>query len=60
MQLEAAHAGEITKMLEYVDRKEDPLIQFVRTHQHNADSAVLRTARYFQTEIQREKNEGEE
>ena len=34
MQLEAAHAVEITKLMEYVDRKEDPLIQVVRTHQH--------------------------
>jgi iron-sulfur cluster repair protein YtfE (RIC family) len=49
MQLEAAHAVEITKMVEYVDRKEDPLIQVVRTHQHNTDSAVLQTARYLKT-----------
>ena len=33
MQLEAAHAGEITKLVEYVDKKEDPLIQVVRTRQ---------------------------
>jgi len=46
MQLEAAHAGEITKLVEYVDRKEDPLIQVVRTHQH---SAALQTARCFKT-----------
>ena len=26
----------------------------VRTHQHNTDSAVLQTARYFKTEVQRE------
>jgi len=45
MQLEAAHAVEITKLAEYVDRKEDPLIQIVRTHQHNTDSVVLQTAR---------------
>ena len=45
MQLEVAHAVEITKLVEYVDRKEDPLIQVVRTHQHNTDSAVLQTAR---------------
>ena len=32
MQLEAAHAVEITKLVEYVDRKEDPLIQVVRTN----------------------------
>jgi hypothetical protein len=54
MQLEAAHAVEIKKLVEYVDRKEDPLIQVVRTHQHNNDSAVLQTARYIQTEVQRE------
>ena len=53
MQLEAAHAVEITKLMEYVDRKEGPLIQVVRTHQHNTDSAVLQTARYLRTEVQR-------
>jgi len=54
MQLEAAHAEEITKLMEYVDRKEDPLIQVVRTHQHNTNSAVLQTARYLKAEVQRE------
>jgi len=54
MQLEAAHAVEITKLVEYVHRKEDPLIQTVRTHQHNTDSAVLQTARYLKTKVQRE------
>jgi len=54
MQLEAAHAVEITKLVEYVDRKEDPLIQFVRTHQHNTDSAVLQTARCLKTEVKNE------
>ena len=29
MQLEAAHAVEITKLVEYVDRKEDPLILII-------------------------------
>jgi hypothetical protein len=43
MQLEAAHAVEITKLVEYVDRKEDPLIQVVRTHQHITNAAVLQT-----------------
>jgi hypothetical protein len=55
MQLEAAHAVEITKLVEYVDRKDDLLTQVVRTHQHNTDSAVLQTARCLKTEIQREK-----
>ena len=54
MQLEAAHAVEITKLMEYVDRKEDPLIQVVRTHQHNTESAVLQTARYLKAQVQRE------
>ena len=39
MQLEAAHAVEITKLMEYVDRKEDPLIQVVRT-QHQLSSVT--------------------
>ena len=34
--------------------KEDPLIQVVRTHQHNTDSAVLQTARCLKTEVQKE------
>jgi len=51
MQLEAAHAVEITKLVEYVDRKEDPLIQVVRTHQHNTDSAVLQTVICLKTEV---------
>ena len=54
MQLEAANAVETTKLMEYVDMKEDPLIQVVRTHQHNTDSAVLQTARCFMAEVQRE------
>ena len=45
MHLEAAHAVEITQLAEYVDRKEDPLIQVVRTHQHITDSAMLQAAR---------------
>ena len=60
MQLEAAHAVEITKLVEYVDRTEDPLIQVVRTHQHNTDSAVLETARCLKTEVQREKRKMKE
>ena len=54
MLLESGHAIEITKLVEYVGRKEDPLIQVVRIHQHNTDSAVLQTARCLKTEVQRE------
>ena len=55
MQLEADHAVEMTKLMEYVDRKEDPLIQVVITHQHNTNSAVLQIARYLKAEVQRKK-----
>jgi hypothetical protein len=54
MQLEAAHAVKITKLLKYVNRKKDPLLQVVRTHQNNINSVVLQTARCLETEIQRE------
>ena len=54
MQLETAHAVEITKLMEYVDRKEDPLMQVVRTHQQSTSSAVLQTARHLKAEVQRE------
>ena len=40
--------------MEYVDRKEDPPIKVVRTHQYNSNSAVLQTARCLETEVQRE------
>ena len=53
MQLEEAYTVPIIKLVEYVDRKEDPLIQFVRTHQHNINSAVLQTARCLKTAVQR-------
>jgi hypothetical protein len=33
--------------VEYVKSKEDPLIQIVRTHQHNTNSALLQTANKF-------------
>ena len=54
MQLEAAYAVEITKLMEYVDTKEDPLIQVVKTHEHNTHSAVLQTARCLKADVQRE------
>ena len=54
MQFEAAHAVKISKLVEYVDRKVGPLIQVVRTHQHNIDSASLQTARRLKPEVQRE------
>jgi len=60
VQLEAAHAVEITKLAEYVDRKLGPLIQVVRTHQHNTDCVVLQTARCLKTEVQKERRKMKE
>ena len=54
MRLETADTVEIKKLVEYVDRKEDPLIQVVRTCQHNTDSAVFQTAICLKAEVQRE------
>jgi len=54
MQLEEAYAVEITKLVKYVESKEDPLIHIVRTHQHDINSAVLQTARNLKTGVQRE------
>jgi hypothetical protein len=42
LKLEDAHVEEITKLKEYVDSTEYPLIQIVRTcHQHTTNSAML-------------------
>jgi hypothetical protein len=54
MLLEEAYAVVMTKLVEYGDRKEDPLIQICRTHQCNINSAVLQTARCLKTAVQRE------
>jgi iron-sulfur cluster repair protein YtfE (RIC family) len=53
MQLEEAYIIEITKLMEYVDSTEDPLIQIVRTHQNNTKSATVLTASSLGTELQK-------
>ena len=53
MQLEAAYMVEITKPVECVDRKEEPLKQNVRKHQHNTDSAELQTAGHLKAEVRK-------
>jgi hypothetical protein len=40
--------------VEYVESKEDPLIQIVRTHKHNTNSALLQTANKFKKSFQSE------
>jgi hypothetical protein len=51
MQLEEAYTKEITKLVQYVDRKKDPLIKIVGMHQHNINSAMLQTARCLKIRI---------
>jgi hypothetical protein len=53
MQLEEVCTIEITKLMEYVDSTEDPLIQIVRTHQNNFKSAMVLPARSLRTELQK-------
>jgi hypothetical protein len=53
MQLEEADIIEITKLMEYVDSTEDPLMQIVTTHQNNNNTAMARTARSLKRELQK-------
>ena len=53
MKLEEAYTLPIINLAENIDRKEDPLIQFVRMHQHNMNSAVLQKARCGNTSKQK-------
>jgi hypothetical protein len=40
-------------VVDYVDSKEELLIQNVRTHQHNINSTMLQTARRLKRQLQR-------
>jgi hypothetical protein len=52
--VEGAYIAETLNLVEYVENKEDPLIQIVRTHQHNTNSALLQTANTFKKSFQSE------
>jgi hypothetical protein len=54
MQVEGAYIAETVNLVEYAESKEDPLIQIVRTHQHNTNSALLQTANKFKKSFQSE------
>jgi hypothetical protein len=54
MQAEGAYVVETLNLVEYVESKEDPLIQIVRTHQHNTNLALLQTANKFKKSFQSE------
>jgi hypothetical protein len=53
MQLQETYAVEITPVVEYVDSKEDQLIQIIRTYQQNINSSMSQTARCLKTGLQR-------
>jgi hypothetical protein len=53
LQLEEACRVDITKVVDYVDSKEDLLKRIVRTHQHNINSTMLQTPRRLKRELQR-------
>jgi hypothetical protein len=54
MQVEGAYIAETVNLVEYAESKEDPLIQIVRTRQHNTNSALLQTANNFKKSFQSE------
>jgi len=54
MQTEGAYIAEVTKLMEYVDSKEEPVVGFVRTHSHNTNSALLQAVRNFKKSFQSE------
>jgi phosphopentomutase len=54
IQVEGAYIAETIKLVKYVESKEDPLIQIVRTHQHNTNSTLLQIANKFKKSFQSE------
>jgi ribosomal protein S4 len=54
MQVEGAYIAETLNLMKYVENKEDPLIQIVRTHQHNTNSAMLQTYNKFKKSFKNE------
>jgi hypothetical protein len=45
LQTEGTYTAEGMKLTEYVERKEAPLIQIVRTHRHHTDSTLHQTVK---------------
>jgi hypothetical protein len=52
MQTEGAYITEVIKLKEYVEHTEDPLMQTVRTHQHNTTSTLFHTTTNLQKSLQ--------
>jgi hypothetical protein len=52
MQIEGAYITEVIKLKEYVEHTDDPLMQIVRTLQHNIRSTLFHTASNLQKSFQ--------
>jgi hypothetical protein len=52
MQIEGAYVTEVIKLKEYVEHTEDPLMQIIRTHQHNTSATLFHTATSLQKSLQ--------
>jgi hypothetical protein len=52
MQIEGAYITEVIKLKEYVEHTDDPLMQIVRSHQHNTSSTLFHTATNLHKSLQ--------
>jgi hypothetical protein len=52
MQIEGAYITKVIKFKEYVKYTEGPLMQIVRTHQHNTSSTLFHTATNLHKSLQ--------
>jgi hypothetical protein len=52
MQIEGAIIAAVIKLKEYMEHTDDPLMQIVRTHQHNTSSTLFHTATNLQKSLQ--------
>jgi hypothetical protein len=57
MQLEEACVVEVTKLMKYVEIKEDLLVQIVTAHQHSTNSTMLQPDRILKRELKRGKRQ---
>jgi hypothetical protein len=47
MEVEGTYLIEVTKLMEYVESKEDSLVQILRTHLHNTNPTLFQTLKFI-------------
>lgn len=57
MPVEGAYIAEVMKLMQYVQSKEDPLMQIVKTCLHDTDSALFPTVNKFKKSFQGERKQ---